>query len=49
MPGMDLRSSAARSTVRATEAIPSVRPVSRMVSSISEITRNGALSDGLTT
>ena len=40
---------ASRSSVRVTIVTPSVRPVSRIVSSISEITRNGARSDGLTT
>ena len=46
---MAARSLASRSTVRATIAAPSVSPVSRIVSSISEITRNGAFSAGLTT
>ena len=47
--GWRVRWSASRSSVRATIVTPSVSPVSRMVSSMSEITRNGAFSDGLTT
>ena len=46
---MARRLSASRSTVRVTMATPSVRPVTRMVSSISEITRKGACRDGLIT
>ncbi len=50
MPGgMAVRCSTCRSSVLATIATPSVRPVSRIVSSISEITRNGAAKDGLST
>ena len=49
MPGIARRLSASRSTVRVTMVTPSVSPVMRMVSSMSEITRNGAFNDGLTT
>ena len=46
---MALRWLASRSSVRATMVTPSVRPVSRIVSSMSEIARKGALRDGLMT